>query len=147
PRVNGYFAAEPGLRVDGAQFGWDANGEMRDAEHEKRWTKAVTLGRGALREEQDAPNNWQLEADRLPPMEIREVAPGKVVRATGAAMTPGAPPGGFILGARSKLSVLIDNGELTTGYPVLAVKGGHGAVIRVTYAEALVDDKGQKGNR
>jgi hypothetical protein len=107
----------------------------------------VTLGRGALREEQDAPNNWQLVADPLPPMEMREAAPGKVVRATGVAMKPGTPPGGFIVGSRSKLSVLIDNGELTTGYPVLTVNGGHGAVIRVTYAEALYDAKGGKGNR
>jgi len=147
PKVHGYFAAEPGVQIDGAKFDWRANSEIRDAEREGRWTKAVTLGRGALREEQDAPNNWQLVADPLPAMEMREVAPGKVVRATGVTMKAGAPLGGFIVGSRTKISVLIDNGELTTGYPVLSVNGGHGAVIRVTYAEALVDDKGQKGNR
>jgi len=36
---------------------------------------------------------------------------------------------------------------VTTGYPVLAVSGGRGATIRLTYAEALYDAKGQKGNR
>jgi hypothetical protein len=31
------------------------------------------------REEQDAPNNWQLVADGLPAMEMKEVAAGKVL--------------------------------------------------------------------
>jgi alpha-L-rhamnosidase len=51
------------------------------------------------------------------------------------------------LPARSKCSVLVDNGELTTGYPIVTTSEGHGATIRLTYAEALIDDKGQKGNR
>jgi len=45
----------------------------------------VTLGRGALREERDAPNNWQLMSDALPAMEMTEVPAGSVVRASGVA--------------------------------------------------------------
>jgi len=145
PKVSGYYAAEPGLRVNGAKFDWEAS----DTEEARglTWTKAVTLGRGALREEQDAPNNWQLVSDLLPAMEMKEASPGHVVRATGVAAKIGAPLAGFALGVQTKVSVLIDNGELTTGYPVLAVSGGRGARIRLTYAEALYDAKGQKGNR
>ncbi|GAC1633870.1 MAG: hypothetical protein NVS9B14_09220 [Candidatus Acidiferrum sp.] len=145
PKVNGYFAAEPGLRIDGKKFDWDAaRGRELGSGH---WAKAVTLGRGALREERDAPNNWQLVADGLPAMEMREVPAGKVVRAEGAAVKTGESLAGFALGVRTKVTVLIDNGELTTGYPELAVKGGLGAKIRFTYAEALYDGKGNKGNR
>jgi alpha-L-rhamnosidase len=36
---------------------------------------------------------------------------------------------------------------LTTAYPDLTVSGGRGARITLTYAEALYDAKGQKGNR
>jgi len=145
PKVNGYYAAEPGLRIDGEKFDWDAS----KAEEPKsgNWTKAVTLGRGALREERDAPNNWQLVSDSLPAMEMTEVPAGSVVRASGVAAKIGAPMAGFALGVHTKVSLLLDNGELTTGYPVLAVTGARGAKIRLTYAEALYDAKGQKGNR
>ena len=144
PKMKDYFAAEPGLRIDGGKFDWDAKD---GGGSEGAWAKAVTLGRGALREERDAPNSWQLVSDGLPTMEMREVPPGRVARAVGVAEKIGEPMAGFAPGASTKVSVLIDNGELTTGYPVLAVSGGHGAKIRMTYAEALVDAKGQKGNR
>jgi len=143
PKVHGYFAAEPGERVDGARWDWGAAGEKSN----DNWKKAVTLGRGALREEQDAPNSWQLVADGLPPMERTEVPAGKVVRTGCAEISGKFPRGEMTLPARSKCSVLLDNGELTTGYPALTVSEGHGATIRFTYAEALVDDKGEKGNR
>jgi alpha-L-rhamnosidase len=145
PKVNGYYAGEPGQRIEGAKFDWNANSE--DETHKETWKKAVTLGRGALREERDAPNNWQLVSDRLPAMEMKEVPSGRVVRAEGVAAKIGAPLAGFALGVQTKVSVLIDNGELTTGYPALTVSGGRDAKIRLTYAEALYDAKGQKGNR
>lgn len=144
PKVSGYFAAEPGLRIDGGKFDWSAKDGGGNG---GSWTKAVMLGRGALREERDAPNNWQLVSDGLPAMEMREVPAGHVVRAEGVATKTGEPMTGFALGAQSKGSVLVDNGELTTGYPVLAVSGGRGAKIRMTYAEAPIDAKGEKGNR
>ena len=149
PEVSGYYAAEPGLQIDGAKWDWEAAGtdEVPSGRQESNWTKPVTLGRGALREERDAPNNWQLVADALPAMERREMAPARVLRSAGMAAPEGFPREGFRVAAHSKSSVLLDNGELTTGYPVLAVRGGRGAKIDVTYAEALVDEKGRKGNR
>jgi hypothetical protein len=147
PKVKGYFAAEPGERIDGAKFDWYAASENPSAPGDGAWKKTVTLGRGALREEQDAPNNWQLMTDPLPRMELREAPPGKVVRSGCAAASSGFPREGFTVTSRSQCSILIDHGELTTGYPVLAVRNGRGARIRVTYAEALVDEQGQKGNR
>ncbi len=144
PHVNGYYAAEPGLRIDGTKFDWDASSEGAS---KGEWTKAVTLGRGALREERDAPNDWQLVSDPLPAMQMAEVPAGKVVRANGIGTTTGFPRAGFTVAPHSKASVLIDNGQLTTGYPVLVVGEGRGATIRLTYAEALYNAKGQKGNR
>ena len=143
PKVHGYFAAEPGERMDGARWDWSAASEKANG----NWKKAATLGRGALREEQDAPNNWQLVADGLPPMEKTEMSAGKVVRTGCSALSGQFPREGMTLPARSKCSVLLDNGQLTTGYPALTVSEGHGATIRFTYAEALVDNKGDKGNR
>lgn len=147
PKMHEYFAAEPGEQWDGNHFDWYATAATGNANHPGAWVKAVTLGRGALRQEQDPPNNWQLVADSLPAMEMREVPPGRVVRTTCAMISQGFPREGIALPARSKCSLLLDNGELTTGYPVVTVSEGHGATIRLTYAEALVDAKGEKGNR
>ncbi len=147
PKVNGYFAADPGERWDGSRMDWYATAETGNRSHPGSWTKAMALGRGALRYEQDAPNNWQLMADSLPAMEMAAVPAGKVLKATGVFAKIGMAPTALALGARSKVSLLVDKGELTTGYPVVTVSGGHGATIRLTYAEALVDEKGQKGNR
>jgi alpha-L-rhamnosidase len=147
PQVNGYFAAEPGERIDGAKVDWAWSDDSDAANSRGTWTKAVTLGRGARRHERDAPNNWQLVADPLPAMERTEVPAGKVVRSSSISTPSGFPEKGFHVEAHSKASVLLDNRQLTTGFPVLALSGGQGSKVRVTYAEALVDKKGEKGNR
>ena len=49
--------------------------------------------------------------------------------------------------ANGKATVLLDQGTLTTGYPVLRVSGGRGAQVHVTYSESLYDSQGVKGNR
>lgn len=152
PSTEFYFAAGPGERIDGTQFDWTWNAEGVAG---SAWTKAVPLGRGSLRGETDAPNNWQLVADPLPAMERREVQSGRVVRVTGIGNTSADaqtaatsfPQKSFVIPAHAKASVLLDRGELVTAYPELTVSGGAGSTIRLTYAEALYDEKGNKGNR
>jgi len=80
-------------------------------------------------------------------MEMKLVPSGAMVRASGIAKPSGFPDGGFTVPAHTKASILLDHSHLTTAYPALTVSEGRGSTIRVTYAEALVDDKGQKGNR
>jgi hypothetical protein len=161
--VAGYYASEPGLRIDGAEWDWDAAGteanpgrtateeaakpQRDDPMRRRRWSKALTLGPGVPRGARDAPNNWQLVADPLPVLERTERPPGKVVRVTGMPAPTAFPREGLLVAPNSRASVLLDNGELTTGYPVLTVRDGRGAKIRLIYAEALVDERGQKGNR
>jgi len=140
-----YYAAGPGERLDARKFDWSFNRE--EVANQSGWTKAITLGRGAVRFERDAPNNWQLVADPLPPMEMREVPGGRVVRATGVAVPEGFPANGFAVPARTKASVLIDTSALLVGYPALSVSDGAGSCVRLTYAEALYGEKGEKGNR
>ena len=152
PSTNFYFAAGPGERIDGTKFDWTWNAEDASG---GAWSKAIRLGRGSLRGETDAPNNWQLVADPLPAMERREVPSGRVVRVTGIGNVAGSaqtaagefPQKSFVVPPHTKASVLLDRGELVTAYPELTVSGGTGSIIRVTYAEALYDEKGNKGNR
>jgi len=144
PKVPGFYAAEPGESLDGKVFDW---GWQDPAKSKGKWVRPIPLGRGALREETDAPNNWQLEADPLPPMEYTQIKDGRLVRVVGIPAPTGFPAREFTVPARTKASVLMDYGHLTTAYPSLEVAGGLKAKIRLTYAEALVDSKGQKGNR
>jgi hypothetical protein len=77
-----------------------------------------------------------------------ELAPvGRVVRATGIDVPSQFPDHPFRVPDHAHASILIDTADLTTAYPELTVSGGAGSTIRVTYAEALYDDKGDKGNR
>src|SRR5262249_796984 len=47
----------------------------------------------------------------------------------------------------ARLTLLLDQAELTTAYPELVTTDGRGAKITLTYAEALRGEDGQKGNR
>ncbi|WP_332369037.1 alpha-L-rhamnosidase C-terminal domain-containing protein [Spirosoma telluris] len=49
--------------------------------------------------------------------------------------------------ANTKAVFLLDQSYLTNAYPELTVSKGKGALVTLSYAEALVDAKGQKGNR
>jgi len=144
PRLRGYYASEPGERLDASMYDWSAN---EAATGNKSWVAAITLGRGARRGETDPPNNWQLVSDPLPPMEMRQVPTGRIVRASGINLPTDDPEKVFIVESRSRVSILIDSGQLMTGYPVLETEGGRGAMVQLTYAEALVDERGEKGNR
>src|SRR5438128_2504144 len=79
-------------------------------------------------------------------MEFSEVTGGRVVRAIGIDSAVGFPEQELTIPVRTRASVLLDYGHLTTAYPSLTVSGGVGANVRLTYSEALVDDKGGKGN-
>ena len=57
-------------------------------------------------------------------------------------------PGQLNIPANQKVSILIDQGYLTMGYPEMLVSGGKDARIQVMYAENLiVKNKAPKGNR
>lgn len=59
----------------------------------------------------------------------------------------GFPDAALEIPAHTEISLLLDQSRLTTAYPELTVSGGAKSAIRLTYAEALVDERGEKGNR
>ena len=139
-----YFVAEPAMRIDGAAFDWSWNDPNRS--HGK-WEKATPIGNAGLRGAVLQNNNWQLVPDLLPEMAMEAVPAGKVVRATGIQPVVNFSGNGVEIPANATVSLLVDESHLTTAYPELTVSGGAKSNIRLTYAEALVDEKGQKGNR
>ena len=69
------------------------------------------------------------------------------MRASGIPAGNQFPRNGLEIPAHSRVSLLLDRTHLTTAYPELTVSGGAKSTIRLTYAEALVDVNGEKGNR
>jgi alpha-L-rhamnosidase len=153
PATGGYYAAPPGESVDGSQYpwGWEGSSFTDDA-----WSvPAVTEGWGAERTQlrgtavTGEAGSWQLVPRSLPPMEETPVRFATVRRGEG--ITPGDAfvkgAGDLVVPARLKVSFLLDQSHLTNAYAVLETSGGAGSTVTLTYAEALQDAKGVKGNR
>jgi alpha-L-rhamnosidase len=144
--VPNYYAASPGEILDGTRYDWDWQTSAAS------WSPAITVGTGEPGRYANATpygtgsglNAWLLVPDPLPPMEYSETTIGRVVRVEGMARIDSLPA---TIPAHSRASILFDRGAMTTAYPELVVAQGKGANVKVTYAEALVDSKGHKGNR
>jgi len=144
--VPNYYAASPGEFLDGALYDWDWQTSSL------AWNPAVALGTGEPGHYAkptpvgtgSGDNRWLLVSDGLPQMEYAEIPIGKIVRVTGIGGLERMPA---TIPAHTKASILIDGGAMTTAYPELVMGRGKAAAVRLTYAEALVDAKGQKGNR
>ena len=113
------------------------------------WPPAVPVVNPVLAKDTDQSAldyTWHLVPDMLPPMEYAPASAGHVIRSVGvqAGGFPGQP---IQIAAHTHASILFDRDTLTTAYPELLVGAGADAKIRLTYAEALVDEKGTKGNR
>ena len=146
--IRGYYAAEPIeiIQSENSDLAWD------DAIHDPgHWTAAVSLGVAASRGDSNTNVGWQLVPDLLPPMESIPQPGGKVVRSSGISSAPKLnqdfPDNAITIPAHTTASILIDNAHLTTAYPELELSGGKAATVRLTYAEALYDANGRKGNR
>ena len=139
-----YYVAEPAERIDGAIFDWSWDDA---ASSHGKWEKAAAIGNATERGAVLQNDNWQLMPDSLPPMQMVLTPVGRVVRATGFQPPADFPGHGFEIPAHASVSLLVDQSHLTTAYPELTVSGGAKSTIRLTYAEALVDGQGEKGNR
>lgn len=145
-KVPGYYAASPGERLDGALYDWDwqasTDGWKPAAPvgpgEPGRFPVAVPFGTGS------GLSRWQLVPDPLPPMEFSEIPIGRIARVEGLVGVERLP---VTVPAHTRVSLLIDRETMTTAFPELTTNGGAGSTVRLTYAEALVDDQGRKGDR
>jgi alpha-L-rhamnosidase len=144
--AHAYFAAEPSERVDASAFDWLWNTDGSGGAN-GRWKKAIAIGKATSRGQSFPRTKWELVPDLLPAMAMELTPVGRVVRAIGIDTPSQFPDKGFLVPAHAHASILIDTSHLTTAYPELTVSGGAGSGIRMIYAEALYDEKGNKGNR
>jgi alpha-L-rhamnosidase len=148
--MGNYYAAAPGDSIDGSRYpwGWERADYVDDS-----WTSAVIVGRVQRRAmppgDYGEVSGWQLQPRSIPPMEERVQRLAHVRRAIGL-QTDGLfqqGAGDLIIPARTTAAILLDQSHTTNAYPVLETSGGAGSMVRLTYAEALIDSAGQKGNR
>jgi 3',5'-cyclic AMP phosphodiesterase CpdA len=133
-KVYGYYAAGPTDRVDGSQYPW---GWERVQFDDSAWKTPLSIGPGSPRDMENAPNRWMLVPRSIP---MPELTPERPARVRGADAK--------YVAARSSVSVLLDQGYLTTGYPELTISGGKGATVSIGYAESLyLPGTWNKGNR
>lgn len=157
--IRGYYAATPGEAVDAALYPW---GWERSDYDDASWfsvsstapsRSGVVVGRVLLHEAEAPPggevSGWLLVARDIPAMEETPQRFARVRRATGTDTSSEflRATGDLVIPAHTTASVLLDQSRTTNAYPVLEASGGNGATITLTYAEALFDAKGQKGNR
>ena len=140
-----FVVVGPCDRVDASLYPW--NWEMPDF-NDDAWLKPRTLDT-AHPHGVGTDINWELSPRRIPFMEQKQQHFATVRRTSG-----NPPPDGFLKGenvwtvpANNKITVLFDQGTLTTGYPELLVSKGKGSKIKLTYSESLFDPQGLKGNR
>ena len=157
-----YFAAGPGEEIDAAHYDWDWQSPTATS---PSWVPATSPMRDSIFPGVNrahsagvtGDNQWGLVPDQLPPMEYTETDAGHAVlfpppeEHIDPTPEPGQlrslqfPPGTIPPHHHTKFT--FDRKTLTTAYPRLTVSGGKGAKIRITYSEALYDNKQQKGDR
>jgi hypothetical protein len=151
--VGGYYASPPGEAIDAHRYPW---GWTQTDFTEDGWV-AAAAGRGprANRTQLRASNpfgeagGWQLMPRSIPPMEESPVRFATVRRSDGIAPDAGFLRGtsDFVVPAKTRTVILLDQGYLTNAFAVLEASGGTGSTVRLVYAEALKDVQGNKGNR
>jgi len=140
--LQAYYVAGPGDDVEGARYPW---GWERVDYRDSSWAQAIAITRPVLTG-YGTDNLWTLVPRTIPLMEETRQRLSIVRR--------GNLDGRFIQGGHAVVIpahytgvVLLDQGFETVAYPELWVSKGRGSLIRMTYAEALFDIHGAKGNR
>jgi alpha-L-rhamnosidase len=170
--VAGYYAAVPGEEVNGARYPWHWEDSAYDDSH---WLvvgetpphrgaaaplaafdvppRSMIVGRAHLRAPVGPGTGelvgWQLTPRSIPPMDETLQRLTSVRRADGVTATDGflRVAGDLVIPAHIRASVLLDQSHTTNAYPVITTSDGAGSRVTLTYAEALVDARGNKGNR
>ncbi len=143
--LNTFIVVGPGDQVRGEAYPW--GWEQPDFD-DSDWETPRVLGLGTPRG-LGTDLERLLVPRRIPPLEETPQRLRRLVRAEGLQaddrFLQGNAP--LTIPPESHAALLVDQSFLTTAYPELRVEGGAGSSVMLTYAEALVDDRGAKGNR
>jgi hypothetical protein len=139
-----YYVVGPGDDVDASTYPW---GWEQPGYDDKAWSEPVRID-NPVTDGYGTDNQWTLKPRNIPLMREWTLPAATIRRQSGLAAevkAMGSEP--ITIPANSTVSLLLDQGSNSVAYPELTVSGGKGAQVKMTYAEALFDDKRQKGNR
>ncbi|QMW03426.1 alpha-L-rhamnosidase-related protein [Spirosoma foliorum] len=146
PKLRTYIVMGDGDHIDAAKYPWGWEQTNFD---DKAWATAKPFGFPTKPRGLGTDGNWALVPRTIPMMEetvirlavVRRSENGKMDTAFLQGKAPVTVP------ANTKAVFMLDQSYLTNAYPELTVSKGKGALVTLSYAEALIDAKGQKGNR
>ncbi len=140
-----YIVVGPGEQVDGLKQLW---GWQEASYDDSAWAAPRLLGYGTPYGHGTDIDHW-LRPRNIPAMEETPLRFTRVRRAEGVEVTAGFVEGAapLIVPAQTRASFLLDQGTETNAFPQLTLSGGRDAKVRLTYAEALLDARGEKGDR
>lgn len=144
-RLRTYMVIGPGDQVNASVYpwGWEQPGYNDAAWQQSRHIASpVTAGYGT-------DNLWTLQPRNIPQMRetvqrFRSVRREHNIK-TSEGFLQGTTP--LVIPANQTVSILLDQAGNSVAYPELLVSNGKGATVTMTYAEALFDKNGVKGNR
>jgi len=148
---NEYYVGSTGEQVDASSYPW---GWQTPEFNDSGWGEVDEITIGGPRAIRDSPARWFLVPRTIPQMEDTAERFTRVARSDGTplqdAFLQGSSP--WTIPAHTTAKALLDRGYLTTAYPEVVTSGGKGALVTLTYAEALHEattdgTKGPKGNR
>ncbi len=94
-------------------------------------------------------NGWNLQESIIPEMELKPIRFAEVRKVVGTTIPKKFPLNvqSFKVKANSKVTILLDQNELTNAFTTLKFSGGNRASLVLSYAEALYDKNQNKNNR
>lgn len=143
--IYAYYVVGPEERIDDSKYPW---GWEKADFNDENWKKSVSLQRGLPKQGTDWTEWWLLVPRPIPQMELTEKRFKKIRKTEGVTLPKGfATEGGTALEipANTKARLLLDQEELTNGYPSFTYSGGgQGSTISLQYAESFHNDEGSK---
>jgi alpha-L-rhamnosidase len=149
-QLNTYFVIGPGEQIEGSKYLW---GWEKEGFDDSGWKEATEISPGLVGGLFEPwYEGWHLQPRTIPAMELSPQRLALVRKATGINMPKSFPQKAeaFTVPARTKATLILDQGFETTAYPMLTLSGGEGAVVTLSYAESMFVDDGtakNKGNR
>ena len=139
----------PGEKFNGCEHPW---GWLNKDFDTTKWSNANEIQSGIpllSLKEYGSPLSHLLLPRNIPQMEMIPQHFAKIRRSNLPNISDKFLSGvGFItIPANEKVKILFDQGKLTNAYPILEYQNGKNSEIKLTYAESLIDDNNQKGNR
>jgi alpha-L-rhamnosidase len=144
-KLQTYIVVGPGDDVNGELYPWNWQDISFD---DSEWLSSTEIGNGRAKG-LGTGADWDLVPRDIPFMEETVQRFSSIRKQDGCSAGENFLKGKetLTIPAGSKAVLLLDQGVETVAYPEILVSNGKGSVIEVIYAEALFDEKGNKGNR